>query len=118
MRTVIQIKSNHKYIPVDRQERFQALIRIILNQNLSDDEFNTTLCLIVNKFPNTNRWVKWHLDNIDGPLIFPSISKGFISGFGRDTHGHKGISEWIQRSYGTSKLKLIEDLEHLAIYGK
>lgn len=85
---------------------------------MSGDEFNTTLGVIVTEFPNTNKWLKWHLDNDRGPLIFPSLSDGFISGFGRDTNGQEGIGGWIQRSYGSSRPNLTEGLHHLAIYGK
>jgi endonuclease III len=60
---VLQIKNNHKYVPVDYQERFQSLIDILLRENMSEDEFNTTLAVIVTVFPNTNKWLKWHLDN-------------------------------------------------------
>jgi hypothetical protein len=82
---------------------------------MSGDEFNTTLGVIVTEFPNTNKWLKWHLDNDRGPLIFPSLSDGFISGFGRDTNGQEGIGGWIQRSYGSSRPNLTEGLNHLAI---
>jgi hypothetical protein len=62
-RTVLRIKNNHKYVPIDDQERFQSLINIMLRENMSEDEFNTTLGVIVTEFPNTNNWLKWHLDN-------------------------------------------------------
>lgn len=88
---MVRIKSNHKYVPAESQDRFQSLIEIVLSTNLSEDEFNTTVDLIINEFPNTSKWVKWHLDNDRGPLIFPSISNGYISGFGNDTNGQEGI---------------------------
>ena len=114
---MVRIKSNHKYVPADSQDRFQKLIEIVLRSNLSEDEFNTTVDLIINEFPNTSKWVKWHLENDRGPLIFPSISNGYISGYGKDTNGQEGIGGWIQRSYGTSRPNLVQGLQHLVRMG-
>ena len=62
--------------------------------------------------------MKWHLDNGRGPLIFPSLSKEFISGYGRDTNGQEGTGGWIRRSCVTTHPNLVQGLEHLATIGK
>jgi len=118
MRTVLRIKSNHLYVPYEKQDRFQKLIDLLLNENMSEEEINATMQIIGTEFPNTKNWLKWHVDNGRGPLIFPSLSKEFISGFGRDTNGQEGTGGWIKRSCATKHPNLVQGLEHLAIIGR
>jgi hypothetical protein len=118
MRTVLRIKSNHLYVPYEMQDRFQKLIDLLLNENMSEEEINATMQMIGTEFPNTKNWLKWHVDNGRGPLIFPSLSKEFISGFGRDTNGQEGTGGWIKRSCATKHPNLVQGLEHLAIIGR
>jgi hypothetical protein len=101
MRTVLWIKSNHLYVPYEMQDRFQKLIDLLLHENMSEEEINATMQMIGTEFPNTKNWLKWHVDNGRGPLIFPSLSKEFISGFGRDTNSQEGTGGWIKRSCAT-----------------
>ena len=85
---------------------------------MSEEEINATMQMIGTEFPNTKNWLKWHVDNGRGPLIFPSLSKEFISGFGRDTNGQEGTGGWIKRSCATKHPNLVQGLEHLAIIGR
>ena len=88
-----RIKSNHRYIKVGCQDRFQAMIDKLMQRTviLSKEEFKSTIDMIQSEFPSTGTWLKWHFDNGRGPLIFRSLADDCISGYGYDTNGQEGI---------------------------
>ncbi len=66
----------------------------------------------------TENWLKWHMENDRGPLIFYPIADECISGFGTDTNGEEGIGGWIKRSYGQSKPSFTQAVLHLVLFSK
>ena len=50
-RTVLRIKNNHKYVPIDDQERFQSLMNILLRENMSEDEVTLLWVRLLLNFP-------------------------------------------------------------------
>jgi hypothetical protein len=115
---VQRIKSNHRYIKVGQQDRFQAMIDKLMQRTviMSKEEFKSTIDMIQSEFPTTGTWLKWHFDNGRGPLIFRSLADDCISGYGYDTNGQEGIGGWIQRTYGLSKPTFKQALQHLVVF--
>jgi hypothetical protein len=58
---------------------------------MTKEQFNSTINMIISDFPLTENWLKWHMENGRGPLIFHPTADGCISGFGTDTNGEEGI---------------------------
>jgi len=104
-RTVERLKRNHRYIPAGCGPRFQSMIdKLMLRSNIiAVEEFYSTIDMIEAEFPGTKNWLKWHLDNGRGPLIFRPLANHSICGFGNDTNGQEGLGGWLQRSYGEGK---------------
>jgi len=63
---VQRIKSNHRYIKVGQQDRFQAMIDKLMQRTviMSKEEFKSTIDMIQSEFPTTGTWLKWHFDNV------------------------------------------------------
>jgi hypothetical protein len=85
---------------------------------MTKEQIQSTIDIIISEFPLIENWLKWHMENGCGPLIFCPIADECISGFGTDTNGEEGIGGWIKRSYGLSKPSFTQAVLHLVLFSK
>jgi len=70
--SVTRISNNHHIIPPDRKSEFHNLINQLYS-SFCVEEFEETMELIENAFPNTADWLRWWARTEHSHLLFPGL---------------------------------------------
>jgi len=116
-RTAERVKHCHALVPMQKQKQFQEHINTILSEDTTKETFLEEIKTMKKAFPNLVDWIKWHLDNQRGQLIFPALAEGRIKGFGKDTNAQEGVGRWIKQSFPGKHPTLEQCISHLYRYG-
>ena len=102
---------------MQKQEQFQQHINTLLSDETTKETFLEEIKTMKKAFPNLVDWIKWHLDNQRGQLIFPALAEGRIKGFGKDTNAQEGVGRWIKQTFVGKHPTLEQCISHLYSYG-
>ena len=71
-RGMTKIARNSGVVPPDEESNFRRFVDDLLDPDTTLDHFNKTVQLIIKYWPQTARWLKWHVHKKRAPSYFPA----------------------------------------------
>lgn len=117
-RSVMRLTSNGALVPRDRVPIFERLIRVLLSDTTTLDQFDAAVLELREGFPSVSRWLDWWLQPLNASMIFPvksTVAPSTRQDVPRTSNPVEAKHSLLHRASGTEK-GLISGLEGMLLY--